>query len=81
MYDFLKANAVALVIAMAGFGSTYAINTALYGYRISALEEQVQKDDNAIDSMRDNNVSTQLAILGIQKDIEYIKLQLGKLVN
>jgi uncharacterized coiled-coil protein SlyX len=77
MNDWLRQNSWALLIASLTLVSTWT----LYGYRISALEAQTDKNSELIASLSDSGVQTQIGIARIQTDIEYIKLQLAKLVN
>lgn len=77
MNEWIKQNLWAVLIAAVTIVSTWT----LYGYRISALEVEVDKNTRAISSLTDSGVQTQIGIARIQTDIEYIKLQLAKLVN
>lgn len=64
-----------LVIAAATLISTYT----LYGYRISALEKQVNENSAQIASINSNWVQVQISLTKLQTDIEYIKLQIDKI--
>ena len=77
MNDWLKQNTWALLIACVTMVSTWT----LYGARIAALEDEVSQNTAAISKINDTSVQTQVDIAKIQTDIEYIKLQINKLVK
>lgn len=76
MNAWLKDNGVSLLIALTTFISTYAV----YGYRLSALEARVDRQGTAISAIQNTTVDTQISLAKIQTDIEYIKIQLNKIV-
>lgn len=61
---------------MATLISTYAV----YGYRLGALEDQVKQNRIDIAAQASDNTTTAVSLAKIQVDIEYIKVQLAKLV-
>lgn len=76
MQNWLKDNGVSLLIALTTFASTYAV----YGYRLGALEARVDRQGTAISAIQNTTVDTQISLAKIQTDIEYIKVQLNKIV-
>lgn len=76
MTDWLQKNGVSIAIALATLVSTYAV----YGYRLQALEDRVDRQGTAITDIRNSTQDTQIALARIQTDIEYIKVQLNKLI-
>lgn len=77
--DWLKNNGFSIAIALAGIIATYSINTALYGYRISALEARQDRQGIAIQSLQSGDTETKVALARIQTDLEYIKAQLARI--
>ncbi len=77
MSEWLQKNGVSIAIALTTLISTYAV----YGYRLEALEARVDRQGTTINDIRNSNVDTQVALAKIQTDIEYIKVQLNKLVQ
>lgn len=80
MNDFLQKNAMTLIIAGMTVISSYAVNTALYGYRLQSIEERVERQGTAITDIRNNNTDIQISLARLQVDIAYIKVQLDKIV-
>lgn len=76
MSIWLRDNAISLVIAFATLISTYAI----YGYRLSAVEQRQDRQASAIVALQSQQTDTLVALAHIQTDIDYIKLQLNKIV-
>lgn len=76
MMDWLQKNAISLVIGLTTLISTYAV----YGYRLQALEDRVDRQGTAITDIRNSTVDTQISLAKIQTDIEYIKIQLNRLL-
>lgn len=76
MSDWIQKNGVSIAIALTSLVSTYAV----YGYRLQALEARVDRQGTAITDVRNSTQDTQIALARIQTDIEYIKVQLNKLV-
>lgn len=77
MQDWIKENFWPLLIAILTIGSTYT----LYGYRISTLEKRADDADTKIAALQDSNNTIFIDIEGIQKDVEYIRLQVDKIVK
>lgn len=77
MSDWLKTNAISIVIAVVTLVSTYAI----YGYRLSAVESRQTSDEVAITALQVGNTNTLVSLARIETDIEYIKGQLSQLVT
>jgi hypothetical protein len=77
MNDWIKQHSWPLIIAGATMVSTYS----LYGYRITALEEQVDANSTSISQLRESGAETQVLLAEIKKDIEYIKLQVSRYPN
>lgn len=73
--DFLKQNFAAIAIGALTLVSTYTI----YGYRLDALEKRATITDAALTALTSNAGDTRVALVKIQTDIEYIKLQLSKI--
>ncbi len=76
MSEWLQKNGISMVIALVTVISTYAV----YGYRLSALEIKVDGQQESLQEMQSRSVDTQVALAKIQTDIEYIKIQLNKIV-
>lgn len=70
MDDFLKRNAASLIIAVLGVVASFAV----YGYRIESLESRV-------DTLQATTLESQITLEGIKKDIEYIRLQVDRIVR
>lgn len=77
MNEWLKKNSWGLVIA----GVTMASTFALYGYRLDAVEAQQDRQGTAITNIQDKSNDLNVALARIQTDIEYIKIQVGKIVQ
>lgn len=76
MKDWLKQNGWALGLVVAALISNYA----LVGFRIDALEKHQADQDQQIAQLTSGNVTTQISLAQIQTKLEYITLQLNKLV-
>lgn len=76
MNDWLTKNWHSLLIAFVTLMSTFA----LYGYRIDALEKRNDIQDAKIEVLADSNIQTQIDIAKIQKDIEFIRIQLSRVL-
>lgn len=76
--EWLKQNAWTLAIAAMTLVSTFS----LYGYRIQALEAQVDANKTAVEKLNttvnDQNTQVQVSLAKISTDIEYIKIQVSK---
>lgn len=77
MNDWLKSNAVSIAIALITLVSTYAV----YGYRLSAVESRQDRQGTAIAALQQQNTDTLIKLAQIQKDIDYIKVQIDKIVH
>jgi hypothetical protein len=77
MSDWLTKNAISLLIAGVTLVSTYAV----YGYKLEALQERQDRQGSAITALQSDNTQTLVALARIQTDIDYIKVQLNKIVN
>ncbi len=82
MNDWLKNNLWSIIIAVVTMVSTFT----LYGYRIDALEKQVDENRTAIValSQQQNTINVQLAqisttLSGQAVDIQYIKANIDRL--
>lgn len=73
--DWLKENAITLIITCVGLVSSFAI----YGYRIDALEKRADATDQQIATLVSGSVSTQVALAQINTKLEYISAQLDKI--
>lgn len=72
--DFLKQNAVSLIIAAMTLTSTYAV----YGYRLGAVEARLDRQGEAIVTLQSNMTQIQISLATIQSDIGYIKAQIDR---
>lgn len=77
--DWLKQNALTITLGIATIVSTYAINTALYGYRLTAVELRQDRQGTAITALQDSSNDLRVAVAQIQTSLEYIKAKLDKL--
>lgn len=75
MNEWLKNNASTLVITVAGIVATFAV----YGYRIDTIEQAQQQQQIRIQALEVQNTQTAVAVVAIQKDIEYIRIKLDKI--
>ncbi len=73
--DFLKQNAMTIIISLAGIAGTFTI----YGYRIDTLEKTVEENRTAIVTLnqQQNNIHVQLG--QISTDLQYIKANIDRL--
>lgn len=76
MPKWLQENGISLIIAACTLVSTYAV----YGYRLSAIEDRQNRQGSAITTLQSQDTDTRVALARIQTDIDYIKVQLNKLV-
>lgn len=76
MKDWLKQNGWAIALVVASLIYNYASN----GYRLDTLEKRADATDQQIASLNTGSIQTQIALAKIQVDIDYIKLQLNKIV-
>lgn len=80
MNDWIMKNGLSIGIAVVGIIATYSINTALYGYRLNTVEARQDRQGAAITTLQDKQTDTLVALAKIQTDIDYIKIQLNKIV-
>lgn len=66
-----------LIIAAITMTSSYA----LYGYRITELEKHAADIDQQIATLTSGSVTAQISLAQINTKLEYITLQLNKLVQ
>ena len=74
--EWLQKNAWSLAIGAITLISTFTI----YGYRLDSIEKQTELNRADIISIQQTNNQNAVALAQIQKDIEFIKFQLSKLV-
>ena len=72
--ELLQKNAWPILIAIIGLIVSYTMIDA----RVSQLERDVAQDKAAIELIKSSNNQTAIDIAQIQKDIEYIRLQLNR---
>lgn len=77
MNDWFQKNAWSLIIAAATLISTFT----LYGYRIDALEKQVDENKAAIQVLNTGQVNLQVQLAGIATDISYIKQSIDRIIR
>lgn len=77
MNDWLRQNAWPLIISVIGF----AMMWGLYGYRLDQAEKAIQSNTAQIEVLRGESTTNQVLLAQIQKDIEYIKIQVNKIAN
>lgn len=77
LMNWLKDNTWPLIIGLLTITSTYT----LYGFRISALEKRSDAIDQQIATLTSGNVTTQIALAQIQTKLEYISVQLNRIVQ
>lgn len=75
--DWLKQNGISIIIALVTLVSSYAVA----GYRITSLENSLADQKQEIAQLRNGDISTRIALATIQKDIEYIKVQLSQIAK
>lgn len=79
--NWFKENAVAIFIGICSLIITYTTTTAMYGYRITALEDHAVQVDQEIAALNTGNVNTQVSLAQINTKLEYISAQLAKITN
>lgn len=67
--NWMKGNAWSILIAMVGVCSTFL----LYGFRIEALEEKHKDIQEQVAHLDDQQEDTNELLVGIARDIQYIK--------
>lgn len=77
MNEWLLENSWSLLIAAATVVSTWAV----IRHRIDALEQNYEKLEEDVAGLKSTNTQNQIILAEIKKDIEYIRLQVSKLVN
>lgn len=71
--DWLKNNSWAIIIAVVALAGSYSVSN----YKITALETRLRQDEKKIDSISGIELTNQITLAEIKKDIEYIKLQIS----
>lgn len=77
MKDWIIKNWWSLILALLTVSSTYT----MYGYRISQLEKSVAVHSELIIELQRSSNDANVNLAKIQKDIEYIRLQVDKIVR
>lgn len=75
MTEWLKNNLWSLVIAIVTMTSMYT----LYGAQISDLQRRTQNNADAIKTVQAQENTNNVILAEIQKDIEYIKVELNRI--
>lgn len=73
--DWFKKNAWVLIVTAAGIVSSYAV----YGYKISQLEQQVNFNQQQIHVLQSSNTDQLITLAEIKKDLEYMKVEISKI--
>lgn len=73
--EFFERNAWALALIAASIIAQWTI----IGYRLTADEKRLDAQSSRISAVENNNQSIAITLAGIQKDIEYIKIQVDKI--
>lgn len=73
--EWLQKNSWTLIIA----GVTIASSYALYGYRITQLENRESAMETKFQQTQNAQQQDAITLAVIQKDIEYIKLQVNRI--
>lgn len=81
MTEWLQKNGFAIAIALLGVVSTYSINTALYGYRLTAVEQRQDRQGTAIMALQTGDTTTQVALAKIQTQLQFIQDQIAKVLS
>lgn len=74
MYDWLKSNIITIVVIAVTVGGNYLVNTALYGYRLNAVEDRQDRQGVTIQAM-------QLQVTALSNDIASIKSKIDGISN
>jgi len=80
MQEFLQKNAVTLLISVITLVATFSATSARYESRISSLEEDVKESKEAITQLNAATIATQVQLAKISSDLEYIKVQINRIV-
>ena len=75
--DFFAKNALSIIIAVVGVISSYAI----YGYKLTALEDQVKENKEVIADLESQQVDVQVQLAQIAVDIQYIKVNIDRILK
>lgn len=86
--EFFSKNAIAIIIAVVGVVSSYAA----YGFKITTLEHQQQEDRAALEAQISENkeniaelekqtVDVKVQLAQIATDIQYIKVNIDRLLK
>lgn len=73
--DWIRKNVWVLIVTAAGIVSSYAV----YGYKVSDLQNQVDFTRQQVTLLQNSNTEQLVTLAQIQKDIEYMKLQLTQI--
>lgn len=76
MTEIVKKNVWAIAIGIITLVSSYAV----YGHRIENLEKRADSTNLAIESLNRAALQDQITLAEIKKDIEYIRLQVSRIV-
>lgn len=74
MQTWLKSHAWAILVVSVAIISQYAV----FGYRLADLEDRQRENTVAIKAQEASNIQLQLALVKIQTDLEYIKVQVSQ---
>lgn len=75
--DFFAKNALSIIIALVGVISSYAI----YGYKLTAVEDQVKESKQDIAALNAQQVDVQVQLAQIATDIQYIKINIDRILR
>ena len=77
MAEWLSKNAWSLIIAGVGVITTFSI----YGYRIDQVEKQVEAQAVQIETIKNQQVISQVQMASIAVDISYIKAAIDRFLK
>jgi len=77
MKEWLQKNWWSVIIALITISSTYT----MYGYRLGELEKKAEAQQVEITALQNSSNDTAVGLARIQKDIEYIRLQVDRIVK
>lgn len=67
---------MSIIIGLVTLISSYAV----FGTKLENLSQRVDRQGSAISQLQTSNTDTLVALARIQTDIDYIKIQINKLV-